>query len=194
MVDAIVEATARILVRDGFDALAITDVAEVAGISVGSLYQYFPHKEALVVAVLEREADREAAWLAERFAAVHAANLEELLAALIRATLEFRADHRSLYECLLAIIPRIGRYYDLRARGVATAEGMKRLLAPHFPMVTSDDLDMMVYVIANATHALTHEGLLARPSSMTDEILAREATRLVVAWLRARADDDRGPP
>jgi len=187
MVDAIVEATARVLVRDGFDALAIADVAEVAGISVGSLYQYFPHKEALVVAVLEREADREAAWLAERFAAVDVSNLEEMLATLIRATLAFRADHRALYECLLALIPRVGRYYDLRVRGVATAEGLKLLLAPHFPAASDDDLDAMVYVIANATHALTHEGLLARPASMDDDTLTREATRLVVAWVRARA-------
>lgn len=187
MVDAIVEATARVLVRDGFDDLVIADVAEVAGISVGSLYQYFPHKEALVVAVLEREADREAAWLARRFASLDVTSLEELFGTLVRATLEFRADHRALYQCLLALIPRVGRYYDLRARGIATAEGLKRLLAPYFPTSSGDDLDAIVYVIANATHALTHEGLLARPASMNDEDLAREATRLVVAWLHARA-------
>lgn len=53
-VDALVEATARILVREGFDKASTNRIAEVAGVSIGSLYQYFPGKEALVVAVIER--------------------------------------------------------------------------------------------------------------------------------------------
>src|SRR5215475_174502 len=53
-VSALVEATARILVREGFDKASTNRIAEVAGVSVGSLYQYFPSKEALVVAVVER--------------------------------------------------------------------------------------------------------------------------------------------
>src|SRR3569833_3611546 len=51
-VDALIEATARILVREGFDKASTNRIAEKAGVSVGSLYQYFPCKEALVVVVL----------------------------------------------------------------------------------------------------------------------------------------------
>ena len=53
-VDALVEATARILVKEGFDKASTNHIAEVAGVSIGSLYQYFPSKEALVAAVIER--------------------------------------------------------------------------------------------------------------------------------------------
>src|ERR1044072_3117584 len=53
-VEALVDATARILVREGFDKASTNRIAEVAGVSVGSLYQYFPGKEALVAAVIER--------------------------------------------------------------------------------------------------------------------------------------------
>src|ERR1700704_3667811 len=53
-VDALVEATARILVREGFDKASTNRIAEVAGVSVGSLYQYFPSKEALVAALIDR--------------------------------------------------------------------------------------------------------------------------------------------
>src|SRR6201995_5409505 len=53
-VDALVEATARILVREGFDKASTNRIAEVAGVSVGSLYQYFPGKEALVAALIGR--------------------------------------------------------------------------------------------------------------------------------------------
>src|SRR3954467_4230018 len=53
-VAALVEATARILVTEGFDKASTNRIAEVAGVSIGSLYQYFPSKEALVLAVAER--------------------------------------------------------------------------------------------------------------------------------------------
>ncbi|MBX3572409.1 MAG: TetR/AcrR family transcriptional regulator [Mesorhizobium sp.] len=56
-VDAIFEATIQILVLDGPARLTTTRVAERAGVSVGTMYQYFPHKQALFYAVNERYLD-----------------------------------------------------------------------------------------------------------------------------------------
>src|ERR1700729_2965011 len=53
-VHALIEATARILVKEGFDKASTNRIAEVAGVSVGSLYQYYPGKEALVAALIDR--------------------------------------------------------------------------------------------------------------------------------------------
>lgn len=56
-VDAIVEATIRILRRDGWAACTTTRISTLAGVSVGSLYQYFPHKDALLVGLAHRHVD-----------------------------------------------------------------------------------------------------------------------------------------
>jgi AcrR family transcriptional regulator len=56
--EAIIEATAQILERDGLAGLSTNRVARVAGVSVGSLYQYFPDKQALVEEVRSRFAAR----------------------------------------------------------------------------------------------------------------------------------------
>src|SRR4051812_12682186 len=56
-VDALVEATARILVKDGFDRASTNRIAETAGVSIGSLYQYFPGKDALVAEVINRHTE-----------------------------------------------------------------------------------------------------------------------------------------
>src|SRR5262245_37742302 len=53
-VDALLEATARILIREGYDRASTNRIAHVAGVSIGSLYQYFPSKEALVAALIDR--------------------------------------------------------------------------------------------------------------------------------------------
>jgi AcrR family transcriptional regulator len=54
-VNAVLEAAARILERHGFEGYTTNAVAERAGVSIGSFYQYFPNKDALTVALLERE-------------------------------------------------------------------------------------------------------------------------------------------
>jgi AcrR family transcriptional regulator len=56
-VDAIFEATIQLLLADGMDRLTTTRVAERAGVSVGTLYQYFPHKQALIYALNQRYLD-----------------------------------------------------------------------------------------------------------------------------------------
>jgi AcrR family transcriptional regulator len=55
--DAILEATARILERRGVGAFTTNQVAERAGVSIGTLYQYFADKEAVLLAALRRELD-----------------------------------------------------------------------------------------------------------------------------------------
>lgn len=54
-VGAIVEAAARILETDGLDAYSTNAIAERAGVSIGSLYQYFGSKEAITGALIARE-------------------------------------------------------------------------------------------------------------------------------------------
>ena len=56
-VDVLVEATARILVKEGFDEASTNRIAAAAGVSIGSLYQYFPGKDALVAAVIDRHTE-----------------------------------------------------------------------------------------------------------------------------------------
>ncbi len=52
---AIIQAAAQVLEREGIQALTTKRIAEVAGVSIGSLYQYFPSKHAVVVALIEHQ-------------------------------------------------------------------------------------------------------------------------------------------
>ena len=59
LVEAILEATRRVLVSEGFEAVTMARVAKVAGVSSGSLYQYFPSVESLLVVLYQRMRGRE---------------------------------------------------------------------------------------------------------------------------------------
>ncbi|MEL7739494.1 TetR/AcrR family transcriptional regulator [Citromicrobium bathyomarinum] len=81
-VDAIVEAAARILEEHGYGGFNTNAVAERAGVSIGTLYQYFPDKDALLGALIGRETAR---LLAEVESAASASSGREALDAVIRA-------------------------------------------------------------------------------------------------------------
>src|SRR4051794_4110600 len=108
-VAALVEATARILVSEGFDKASTNRIAEVAGVSVGSLYQYFPSKEALVLAVIERH-NREVMEVVEGVLDDLASlPLEQAVHRLVATAIDAHRVDPKLHYVLSEQIPRTGR-------------------------------------------------------------------------------------
>ena len=104
-VEALVEATLQVLVRDGYRKLTTTRVAERAGVSVGTLYQYFPDKRALVTALKVRYFGLMTSAV-ERALREHGAadprgeDVEGMIRAPLAALLEVKRKHRSLTRAL----------------------------------------------------------------------------------------------
>jgi AcrR family transcriptional regulator len=95
MVELVFETTADILQKEGIDKVTTNRIAQQCGISIGSLYQYFPNKQALLLALAEAELRNAAAEL--RSAVVDAskncnADLEEVIARTLLKSL--RPKHR----------------------------------------------------------------------------------------------------
>ena len=87
-VDAISEATIQVLLLHGIERLTTTRVAQRAGVSVGTLYQYFPNKQSMLFAVLERHLHR----VAERVEAACDEACHKPLAEMIKQTVEAFVD------------------------------------------------------------------------------------------------------
>lgn len=98
-VEAIVEAAIRILRTDGWVRLTTTRVAERAGVSVGSLYQYFPNREAIAVEIVRQ---RTRAFL-DAVVAVDLAGVTDLDEAAHRAMTAFLAEKRRTLDLSLAL-------------------------------------------------------------------------------------------
>jgi AcrR family transcriptional regulator len=185
LVDAILEATGLLLVERGFEALTVSDIAERAGVSPGSLYQYFPHREAIVAALIERQANDETASVMGALMQARPTRAEEALEAGIHAVLAFRARNPALQQALTDSVAWLGRYHDLQARGARVLAQLKMLLAPLYrPRPGGPSLDGVVFILGNAIHSLTHEGLLRRPADLDDGTLGREITALALGYLR----------
>jgi AcrR family transcriptional regulator len=99
-VEVILEATARILVHGGLGALTTNAVADSAGVSIGSLYQYFPSKEALVMALIRRMREKLCEDLEAAQAQATGKPLPEIIEAMVRASAEHHVAAPRLVEVL----------------------------------------------------------------------------------------------
>lgn len=186
-VDALIEATARILVREGFDRASTNRIAEAAGVSVGSLYQYFPSKEALVAAVMERHNRRLMQVVRGALAEAAALPMEQAARKLVTAAIKAHRIDPKLHRVLAEQIPRTGRLENVDTLNRETYILFRDYLETHRDEFRSLDLGLATFVCVTSIEALTHTAVLHHSEFLSDEgagTLIDEATRLVVRYLQ----------
>jgi len=112
-VDNLIEATARILVKDGFDKASTNRIAEVSGVSIGSLYQYFPSKEALVAAVIERHQQQIMQTVRSELTQVSTQPLDLAMRRFVAVAVQAHRLDPPLHRVLAEPIPRVGKLEKL---------------------------------------------------------------------------------
>jgi AcrR family transcriptional regulator len=186
-VEAILEATARILVRDGFDRASTNRIAEEAGVSVGSLYQYYPGKEALVVAVIERHSSDLMKVVRAAMTEIGDQPIETGVRRLVAAAVEAHRLDADLHRVLAEQIPRTGALEDVEGFARENYELFRGYLSGRGNELRVVDLDLAAFICVTSIEALTHTAVLHRSENLSDEAVAslvQEATRLVVGYLR----------
>jgi AcrR family transcriptional regulator len=185
-VDALVEATARILVREGFDKASTNRIAEVAGVSVGSLYQYYPSKEALVGAVIDRHNQELMQVVRGALAEVASQPIRKAVRRLVAVAIEAHRIDPKLHRVLAEQIPRTGRLENVEAFNREAHALFRAYLEDHRDEVHVTDVGVAAFVCVTSIEALTHTAVLHRRELVSDEAvetLIDEATRLVVGYL-----------
>jgi len=110
-VDAVVEASARILEAGGLGAFNTNAVAAKAGVSIGSLYQYFPNKDAILAELIRREAKAFDQALAQGLADTAQLGTSSAVALLARVAVAHQASR-----------PRLSRILDLEEQRLGLSD------------------------------------------------------------------------
>jgi len=186
-VEAILVAAAQVFRRQGYAGATTDRIAERAGVSVGSLYQYFPNKDAILVALTERHVDAGFALvrelLAETFSDVPA--LEPLLRRFVVAMITLHEREPELHRVLFeeAPLPASLRR-QLRKRENELATEVAALLEVH-PEVRMRDPRLTAYVLVQSVDALIHNFILHPPEGIDAESLTGETVRMLYLHLAA---------
>lgn len=109
LVDAVAEAATRILPKVGVSGATTNRIAEMAGVSIGSLYQYFPTKESILARAIEKDLHKRERAFRDVLAETRDEELPEVVAALTRAAVNTFFDDAPMLRLLFAEAPALDR-------------------------------------------------------------------------------------
>jgi len=175
LVTALVEACIHILEREGAEALTVNRLAEVSGVAVGSIYQYFPNKEAVVSVVfnhiLHEEVTVHVPALRERVTGMPLAGaLREILENMVRVELRLYRLHREFhlrYHADLQVGMRLGPYESSR-QYIDDAWGP--FVALYVPDMDPVRRDMSAYMLCMALRSTIRVGLEDAPERVESPV------------------------
>jgi AcrR family transcriptional regulator len=184
-VEAILTATAHILERDGPDGATTNAIAERAGVSIGSVYQYFGSREALFEELTRRHVAQMQAALAQALTELLRAPLEQAIHRLMAALIAAHRINPRLDHALQRMAPISANLLDefelLGASMAATAIRSRGDLGV-------DDPDRVGWLLVTAVGGVIRASLRQRPEVISDPQLERDLADLVLGFLaRARA-------
>lgn len=179
-VTALLDAAAQLLVAHGYAALTTNRVADVAGVSIGSLYQYFPNKQALLVALRRRHAEAMRRFLLTEAPA--SGDVRQQIAELVAALMRAHAQDYALHRALEREVPQhllIGEEAD----NVALLERCTAMLAAHRDELLPPDLDRACRMLLPVVDSLIHQAMTL--SAAEGQALQQEITHLLQRYLLA---------
>lgn len=186
-VQAILDATAHILVSDGYEALNTNLVAERAGVSIGSLYQYFPNKGALIGAVRQRHADQTREELITLSAQAAHLPLKQAVPCLIDAVMAAHRIDPQLHQVLEREVPRQFQSWDVTEGEVELRQLLQALLQPHQDQLIVPDLALASLVLVRMVDALVHAPLIQDPMGIDPKAIEQEISTVVLRYLTGQA-------
>lgn len=177
----ILDAAARVFAEHGYVAGTTNRIAEQAGLSIGSLYQYFPNKDAVLRALMDAHVDAGFHLLGERLAAGLPPRLDDTVRLFVKATIDNHRDDPRLHRVLFEEAPRapefLARIRELERCGVDAAS---RLLEQH-PEARPGRLTAQVVVAT--IESLVHR-LVTSPEPVNLQELEDEIVLLLSGYLR----------
>ena len=179
--DAIVVAATRVLEREGAARLTTTRIAEVAGVSVGSLYQYFPHREAIVGAIIDGQLDEMLAAFRLLVAEQAQLPLDIAIALVLQGMLEASRRHERLHAPLFEEMAAARRTQRHACTLAAYAEIVAGVLAERAD-VHVEDPRIAAFLIVHATDGVIRS-LVTNDDCVRVAAVIGEASRMLCRYL-----------
>lgn len=184
-VEAILRAAAHILRGEGYQRATTNRIAEVAGVSIGSLYQYFPSREAIINELLSEHAEEIHRVQASVIAELAGAPLAVAVKRFIRSMIETHMKDPELHRVFSEQLPALGGIDRLREVLQPGTQMVRAYLTANKKTLRKVDVDLATFVLVNAVEAITH-GYALHQEGIDQERLVEEVSTLVVRYLEPK--------
>lgn len=193
LVDSLLEATRRLLEQEGPAALTTNRIAEVAGVSIGSLYQYFPDKDALVDALFcaqtERSLEERIDWAQQAFEMPLEPMLRFFFGNFVRQHRYLMSLHAGFYrqQQLRSGARQIGDALVPRMPGqVHVVEAyLREWCARHRDEVRPENIEHAAFLVDRIGYEMMRATFDERPDALEDDAYIEEMIQVLLCYLRA---------
>jgi AcrR family transcriptional regulator len=186
-VDALVLATARVLAEAGYAKASTNRIAKVAGVSVGSLYQYFPNKEALVGELIDRHQDEMMLLFVTRLTELRDAPLAEAVRGVISALIEaHRVDplDAAVHKTLFRELPPIGLAERMNRLELTAIRAVRTYLEAKSDALRPRNKELAAFLLVHVVQASVLALVVKEDVPGSDEAFIDELTAMVLGYLR----------
>ncbi len=189
-VDALLQASAELLVKRGYERMTTNHIAQRAGVSIGSLYQYFASKDALLAELIERHFTTVQDYLASAVAKLAATQLErevdiaEHVSRLIRTLIAIEQVDAELHHAIVSKLPRVGDFAivdTFAERFEAQVAGVLDALPQHLRPISPT---LSAQLTVRAVSGVVQSTLRRDPSQLKDPTFESELVALVQRYLQ----------
>ncbi len=193
MVELILDGAARVLADRGYSQMTTNLVAEVAGVSVGSLYQYFANKDALLQALYERHSKQMQHVATSVLTDASSRTLRQSIGAFTRALLAGHLVDIDLHRALERYFPFAAAPPPETSGNADVRRQVHELLERHRDEISHVDLEFATWFTICTVHALVHEAVLESPQYCSLGRLEPAITNAVVGFLTSDSSGSRVP-
>lgn len=181
-VEAILESAAHILSSEGYEALTTNAIAARAGVSIGSLYQYFPTKEAIIAELVEIHHQRLLALFGEMFLKVQTLSPKRAAYELVNAFYQIKRTDPRLARALRDQLPRLSKLNLLEGMLDRIAIAVGGYLEERRSALRIDDPARAAFYVVHLVDDMVMTVTSKRPNDDPARIVA-DITEIVTRYL-----------
>ena len=184
-VTLILEGTIQVLEREGLDAATTTRIANVAGVSVGTLYQYFSDRDAILDALQDREFEKTLALIQHVLSDGNLTKTpRETVTAIVTGLAALYRECPGLHRVLAIEGLRVGSTERVRAFDMRVIDVVRHFLtATGGTQIRRKRIDAAAFVAFQAVRAVMLASLLERPPGLDEATLVEEVADLLLRYL-----------
>jgi AcrR family transcriptional regulator len=187
-VTVILDAAIRIFEKEGADAATTSRVADVAGVSVGTLYQYFGNRDAILAALQDREFERASAMLERVLTSAGGLSGRDVARAVVSELFRLYRAAPALHRVLAVEGLRVTPTERVLAFDARAVGAIKAFLAFGGNGVRRENVDAAAFVVYQSVRAVMLAYFLERPAGIDDPALTEELADLVERYLVDEGD------
>lgn len=181
--NAILEASAQVLAIEGYAGTTTNKVAEKAGVSIGSLYEYFPTKEAIFAELIRKLDQSMAESVIENFSTMMTVEPAQFLETVLRTRIQAAIDSPELDTLLRAEIPPYLFEEQIQNTYNRFAQGMKIFANLNPNIIRIENLDTAIELGTSVVESTIRSFAAHNPERLKDEALVKEFVDMMLRYI-----------